>query len=118
MLYTESTPLAFTLNAIVAFTSAAWFGVGGSTVTDLVLPRMRGSATAVYILSLTLIGQALGPFTVGLISDLTGDLRNGLVVALCANFLAAALIVSAACYLVEDERSLLERARRAGEIGV
>jgi MFS family permease len=118
MLYTESTPLAFTLNAIVAFTGAAWFGVGGSTVTDLVLPRMRGSATAVYILSLTLIGQALGPFTVGLISDLTGDLRNGLVVALCANFLAAALIVLAACYLVEDERSLLERARRAGEIGV
>lgn len=115
MLYTESTAFAFTLNAVVAFTSAAWFGVGGSTVTDLVLPRMRGSATAVYILALTLLGQALGPFTVGLVSDLTGDLRNGLLVAICANLGAAALIVLAARYLEEDERSLRDRARRAGE---
>lgn len=118
MLYTTSTTLAFSLNAVVAFTGAAWLGVGGSTVTDLVLPRMRGSATAVYILSITLLGQALGPFTVGLVSDLTGDLRNGLVVALCANFFAAALIALAARYLVDDERSLLDRARLAGETGV
>ncbi len=115
MLYTTSTTLAFMLNAVVAFTGAAWLGVGGSTVTDLVLPRMRGSATAVYILAITLLGQAIGPFTVGLISDLTGDLRNGLVVALCVNLVAATLIVLAARYLVEDERSLRERARAAGE---
>jgi len=116
MLYTSSTTLAFTLNAAVAFSGAAWLGVGGSTVTDLVLPRMRGTSSAVYILTLTLLGLALGPFTVGLVSDLTGDLRNGLVVALCVNIGAAGLIAYAARYLAEDERTLLARARAAGEV--
>ena len=118
MLYTPSTNLAFILNAVVAFTGAAWLGVGGSTVTDLVMPRNRGSAAALYILAITLLGQALGPFTVGLISDLTGELRNGLVVALFVNVVAAALIALAPRYLQEDERTLLERARQAGEIGL
>ena len=79
---------------------------------------MRGSATALYILALTLLGQAIGPFTVGLISDLTGELRNGLVAALLANIGAAILIALASRYLEEDERTLLERARRAGESGL
>ena len=118
MLYTPSTTLAFSLNALVALTGAAWLGIGGSTIQDLVLPRMRGSATAVYILGVTLLGLALGPFTVGLISDSTGDLRNGLVVALLANFGAAALIILAARFIEEDEHTLRDRARAAGESGV
>ena len=79
---------------------------------------MRGTATAVYILSVTLIGLALGPFTVGLVSDSTGDLRKGLVVALCVNVGAAALISLSAYYLEGDEGSMRARAREAGEIGV
>ena len=118
MLYTASTNLAFILNAVVAFTGAAWLGVGGSTVTDLVMPRMRGSAAALYILAITLLGQALGPFTVGLVSDLTGELRNGLVVALFVNIIAASFIALASRYLQEDERTLIERARQAGESGL
>ena len=116
MLYTESTTLAFWLNGIVVFCGTAWLGVGGSTVTDLVLPRMRGRAAAVYILSVTLLGLALGPFTVGLVSDLTGELRNGLIAALCGNVGAAVLVAIAARYLIEDERTLIERARVAGEV--
>ncbi len=115
MLHTPSTTLAFSLNAIVVLTGAAWLGVGGSTIQDLVLPRMRGSATAVYILSVTLIGLALGPFTVGLVSDLTGELRTGLLVALGANLGAAALLFVAASSIAEDERTLRDRARAAGE---
>lgn len=118
MLYTSSTTLAFSLNAVVAFTGAAWLGVGGSTVTDLVLPRMRGTASAAYILSVTLIGLALGPFTVGLVSDLTGDLRKGLITAMCANLGGAVLIGLATHYLERDERSMRDRAREAGETGV
>lgn len=118
MLYTSSTTLAFVLNAVVSLTGAAWLGVGGSTVQDLVLPRMRGSATAVYILSVTLIGLALGPFTVGFVSDLTGDLRIGLATALCANILAALLLGLAANFLADDERTLRDRAREAGERGL
>ena len=118
MLYTPSTPLAFALMAIVAMTGAAWLGVGGSTIQDLVLPRMRGSATAVYILSVTLIGLALGPFTVGLVSDWSGELRLGLIVALGVNVVAALLIAWSARYLEADENSLRDRARAAGERGI
>ena len=118
MLYTSSTPLAFALYALVALTGAAWLGVGGSTIQDLVLPRMRGSATAVYILSVTLIGLALGPFTVGLVSDASGDLRLGLLSALGANLGAAVLIALAARWIAEDESTIRERARAAGETGV
>ncbi len=115
MLYTPSTTTAFALNAVVALAGAAWLGIGGSTIQDLVLPRMRGSATAVYILSVTLIGLALGPFTVGLISDASGDLRLGIGAALCANLGAALAIGLAARTIEDDERTLLERAYRAGE---
>ena len=116
MLHTDSANLAFALNAIVAFAGAAWLGIAGSTVTDLVLPRMRGTASAVYILTVTLFGLALGPFTVGLVSDLTGDLRNGMMVALWMNLGAACLIGLASRYLHDDQKSLVERARSAGEL--
>ncbi len=115
MLYTDSIALAYTLYAIVAATGAAWLGVGGSTVQDLVLPRMRGSAIAVFVLTVTLIGLALGPFTVGFVSDRSGDLRLGLLAALMANLAAAAFLLLAARTLAADEASMLERARHAGE---
>ncbi|MGB1884019.1 MAG: spinster family MFS transporter [Gammaproteobacteria bacterium] len=118
MLFTPSTTLAFWLNGVVVFCGAAWLGVGGSTVTDLVLPRMRGRATAVYILTVTLLGLAFGPFTVGLVSDLTGELRTGLMAALSGNVGAAVLVAAAAAYLVDDERTLFERAKAAGEAGL
>ena len=118
MLFTESTTLAFALNAVVVFCGAAWLGVGGSTVTDLVLPRMRGRAAAVYILTVTLLGLALGPFTVGFVSDLSGELRNGLMVALGGNLGAAFVVGLAAYYLADDERNLIARARAAGEPGL
>ena len=118
MLFTPSTTLAFALNALVALTGAAWLGVGGSTVQDLVLPRMRGSASALYILSVTLIGLALGPFTVGLVSDWTGDLRVGLVVGLSANLVAMLFLALAAAVLEREEGTLRQRAREAGETGV
>ena len=116
MVYTTSTTLAFSMSAIVAFTGAAWLGVGGSTVTDLVLPRMRGSSSAVYILSVTLIGLALGPFTVGLVSDLTGELRMGLITALGINLGAATFVLIAAYHLARDEASMRDRAQAAGEV--
>ena len=118
MVYTSSTELTFLLNAIVVFCGAAWLGVGGSTVTDLVLPRMRGRAAAAYILTVTLLGLALGPFTVGFVSDLTGELRFGLIAGLAGNLGAAVLVGLAARHLERDEKSVIERARAAGEPGL
>ena len=60
-----------------------WIGAGASTVQDLVLPRMRAVASAFYLLVLTFVGLALGPYTVGQLSDLpSGDLALAMRIAL------------------------------------
>ncbi|MDE2930670.1 MAG: MFS transporter [Chloroflexota bacterium] len=43
--------------------------IPGATVTDIVMPRMRGVAIAFLILVGTFIGLALGPYLVGYLSD-------------------------------------------------
>ena len=115
MLETTNTTYALLLNAIVVFCGATWLGIGGATISDLVLPRMRGRSTAVYILTITLLGLALGPFAVGLISDATGDLRVGLERVLVMNLVGVTLIMLAARSLEKDEATILERAEAAGE---
>ena len=62
--------LAF-INGVFA---SMWVGVAAATTQDLVLPRMRGAATATYFLGTTFLGLALGPYFVGKVSVLTGDL--------------------------------------------
>ena len=115
MLDATNTTYALFLNAVVVFCGSTWLGIGGATISDLVLPRMRGRSTAVYILTITLLGLALGPFAVGLISDVTGDLRIGLERVLTMNLVGVALIILAARSLEKDEATLLERAEAAGE---
>lgn len=55
-------------NFIVMFFSPMYIGPATSTVNDLVPPQMRGTASAVYLLMMTFIGLAMGPFTMGQIS--------------------------------------------------
>jgi MFS family permease len=55
-------------------------GAAAATTQDLVLPRMRGTATAAFFLGTTLVGLAFGPYLVGLISDLAGTMVNGKLV--------------------------------------
>jgi len=105
---------AFLLNVL----TSSWIGVGASTVQDLVLPRMRALASAFYLMMITFIGLALGPYTIGRLSDWLGDLRLAMAVAVVANVLALACLISAARRIGDDERSLRERARRAGEIAL
>ncbi len=52
--------------AVVSF----WLGPGAASANELVPPRMRSTASAIYLLLNTLIGFALGPFTVGKVSDI------------------------------------------------
>jgi MFS family permease len=54
--------------AVVA-TASLWLGPGAATANELVPPRMRSTASAMYLLTHTFIGFALGPFTIGKISD-------------------------------------------------
>ena len=79
------------------------------------LPRMRGTASAAYLLVVTFIGLALGPYTVGRLSVALGDLRAAVLCALGAGIAGAGLLVLASRHIARDEATRLERAEAAGE---
>jgi NAD/NADP transhydrogenase beta subunit len=66
LLHHSSIPLAHMF-------ASAWVGAAVATLQDLVLPRMRGTAGATYILGTTMVGLALGPYFAGKMSVLTGE---------------------------------------------
>jgi MFS-type transporter involved in bile tolerance (Atg22 family) len=65
-------------------------------MTDIVPPQRHGLAFAVHILFLGGIGTGLGPFTIGAISDATGNLNLAMTAALGFMVLAAIFIRLAA----------------------
>jgi MFS family permease len=115
MLTTENLTLAYILNFPLSIFAATWIGVGASTVQDLVLPRMRAVASAFYLLVITFIGLALGPYMIGQLSDALGDLGLAMRWALVANAAALTLLLLCMRHLARDEASVIERARAAGE---
>ena len=115
MLLTPSTTTAYALNVAVATAAGMWIGPAASTVNDLVLPRMRAVASATYILIITFIGLALGPYSIGRASEALGDLRLAMLLALPVSALAVLFLALATRHLENDERTLRDRAREAGE---
>ena len=115
LLTTDNLWLAYALVLPSSICSSMWIGPGASTMQDLVLPRIRGAAAAVYLLVITFIGLALGPYSVGLLSAMLGSLRAAMLCTVVVNVAALAFAYAAARHLVHDEASRLERARAAGE---
>ena len=111
--------VAYFCSFLFSATSPMWLGGAASTVNDLVAPRMRATASAYYILMLTFIGLALGPFMIGQISDVyiasgLGDglaLRNAMLWSLVMFAASLVLLTLAMRYLPGDEDRRLELAR-------
>ncbi len=83
---------------------------------DLALPRMRGSVMSFYILTMTIFGLGLGPYTVGLVSDVNGgNLGNAILSVYWIGPLLVALILLLIWRLPKDEATVLARAEAAGE---
>lgn len=61
----------------VGLCSALWVGAAIATLQDVVLPRMRGTAGATYVLGTSLVGLALGPYFSGKVAAITGSLSTG-----------------------------------------
>jgi predicted MFS family arabinose efflux permease len=61
---------AMILMAAVLFMYHFWGGAGHALVQGLVGVRMRATAAALFLMCISLIGQGIGPFVVGLVSDL------------------------------------------------
>ncbi|MFQ3594538.1 MAG: MFS transporter [Sphingomonadaceae bacterium] len=95
--------------------AATWVGVAAATSQDLVLPRMRGAATATYFLGTTIIGLGMGPFIVGKMSEVLGNLGH----AILSLYVFAPIILMLLYLLYRSlpaaEASRVERARQAGE---
>jgi hypothetical protein len=105
-------PCAYVLNFPTLVAVSLWIGPAASTVQDLVLPRMRGTASAALLLVITFIGLALGPYAIGRLSVALTDLRLALLCALVADVLAVVLLAFATVHLPRDEAA---RARAAAQ---
>lgn len=122
-LYADSILAAYLCSFVFSILSPAWIGSGASTVNDLVMPRMRATASAYYVLMNTFVGLALGPYLIGQISDLyfaagvaSGEaLQTAMTWGLVMFGVAGAFLVAATRHLGADETSRLQRAQALGE---
>ncbi len=92
-----------------------WMPPVYASMMDLVLPRMRGTMMAYYTLITTILGLGTGPYLVGLISDVTGDLGFAIMCTFFGSPVIVLLTLYAAIRLPKDEAAVVERARAAGE---
>jgi MFS family permease len=122
-LYTDSVVVAYICSFVFSILSPAWIGAATSTVNDLVMPRMRATASAYYVLMNTFLGLALGPYLMGQLSDLNmaagmqpgAALQEAMTWGLLAFAVSALFLLAALKYLGADEASRVERARALGE---
>lgn len=120
-LSTDSATVAYGTNFFLSVFSTLWIGAAASTVTDLVLPHQRATASAYYVLMNTFVGLALGPFVIGQLSDrylasgMAADaaLRSGMLSALVVLVVAVGALLAASRFLPQDEANRLERAAAA-----
>lgn len=110
-LFAPSLNVAFVVCVPLFVATSLWLGPGASSVQDLVPPRLRAVASAVYLLIITFIGLALGPYAIGRMSVAFGGLRPALLCGLGANLLAAAVLWLAMRSLEGDEERALAASR-------
>jgi MFS family permease len=121
---TDNATLFYVMNFLAGMLGATALGAAAATTQDLVLPRMRGTATAAFFLGTTLVGLSFGPYMVGQISDLAGtmvdgklvgNLRVGILSLIAVAPIALGLLIAAYRTVPKAERTIVERARDAGE---
>ena len=121
---TDNATLFYVMNFLAGMLGATALGAAAATTQDLVLPRMRGTATAAFFLGTTLVGLSFGPYMVGQISDLAGtmvdgklvgNLRVGILSLIAVAPIALALLIAAYRTVPKAEQTIVERARDAGE---
>lgn len=116
---TDDATLFYVMNFLAGMFGATALGAAAATTQDLVLPRMRGTATAAFFLGTTLVGLSFGPYMVGQISDLAGtivdgkpvgDLRTGILSLIGVAPIALILLLYAYRAVPEAEATIVERA--------
>ncbi len=103
------------LAACVYFLNSMWVGSTVAAYQDLVLPRMRGTVGATYLLGATMLGLALGPYFTGKVATMTGSLQVGVYSLYLVAPITVALLWVVSRRAGELEASKVDRARAAGE---
>lgn len=115
LLTTRSLAAFYWVYPFTQLLASAWLGAAVATLQDVVLPRMRATAGATYILGTTMVGLALGPYFAGKMSVVSESLRMGIfALYLITPFSLAGLWIGAR-RLGELEATKAERARTVGE---
>jgi MFS family permease len=115
LLTTDSLAAFYWVNPLAHMFASAWVGAAVATLQDLVLPRMRATAGATYILGTTMVGLALGPYFAGKMSLVTGGLATGIASLYFMPFLTLLGLWIGSRHLATLEATKVERARAAGE---
>ncbi|MDG2002338.1 MAG: MFS transporter [Novosphingobium sp.] len=116
MLSVETVEAFLTTRAVLAVLGAMWGGSTAAMIQDLVIPRMRGSASASFTLVSIVISSGMGPYWAGKISVLSGSLVTGMLSLLILVPIGLALVLySARRMQFEDADARMARAVAAGE---
>ncbi len=87
-----------------------------ASLIDLALPRMRGMVMSYYILMMTITGMGLGPYAVGMMSDVNGgNLGEAILTLYWVAPVIVILLIALIWRMPKDEAVLLDRAKDAGE---
>ncbi|MEZ5681193.1 MAG: MFS transporter [Erythrobacter sp.] len=115
--YTTSEVTVFYIASFMAqMLSASALGAAAATSQSLVLPRMRGLATATFFLATTLVGLGLGPFMAGYVSATNGDdLAKGVLSTMVIAPVGLALLIGALLLVPKASANVRVWAREAGE---
>ncbi len=111
---TENATVFYIINFLAGLFAATALGAAAATTQDLVLPHMRGTATASFFLATTLVGLAIGPYMVGQLSELSGSMRTGVLSLIGVAPISLALLIYAYRALPQAEATIEQRAKSAG----
>jgi MFS family permease len=115
--YSADDPLSFYLRfSAYSLILTLWLPPLYSLIYDLVLPRMRGITSSIYIIVTTLLGLGMGPYFVGIVSDrLHGDLGRA-IISINVVWLPILVCLFVVLFRVNrEEATVLDRARAGGE---
>ncbi|HEY5722131.1 MAG TPA: MFS transporter [Allosphingosinicella sp.] len=112
---TDSVATFYWVFPLAHMCGAAWVGAAVATLQDLVLPRMRATAGATYILGTTMVGLALGPYFAGKVADVADSLRAGIFALYLIVPLTLLGLWLGSRRIAELEATRVDRAREAGE---
>jgi MFS family permease len=115
MFTTDDLATFFIASPVAQFFGSMWVGAAVATLQDLVLPRMRATAGATYVLGTTMVGLALGPYYAGKMADILGSRSAGIFALYVVPPLTLIALWLGSRRIAALEASKIERAREAGE---